>query len=182
MTTMTMAQPTTYSLTARALHWITATLVLINLPLGVVIANKLGGPIQDWLYNLHRSIGATVIPVILLRFLYRLTHRAPPLPADMPPIQQLAAHGNHWLLYGLLIVQPFLGWIGTSAFPAPIVVYGLFQLPPLWWEDRPFSDLILTIHAVTGLAIACLVVAHIGAALYHHYVRKDDILARMTTG
>lgn len=182
MTTMTMPAPTTYSLTARTLHWITATLVLINLPLGVVIANKLGGPLQDWLYNLHRSIGATVIPVILVRFLYRLTHRAPPLPADMPPIQQLAAHGNHWLLYGLLIVQPFLGWIGTSAFPAPIVVFGLFQLPPLWWEDRPFSDLILTVHAVTGLTIALLVVAHIGAALYHHYVRKDDILARMTTG
>ena len=181
MTAMTMPEPT-YTLTARTLHWITATLVLINLPLGLVIANKWGGPMQDWLYNLHRSIGATVIPVILVRFLYRLTHRPPPLPADMPPIQQLAAHANHWLLYGLLIVQPFLGWIGTSAFPATITVFGLFDLPSIWSEDRAFSDLILTVHAFVALAIACLVVAHIGAALYHYYVRKDGILQRMVTG
>jgi len=171
-----------YSLTARTLHWITATLVLINLPLGLTIANIGDGPLKDWLYNQHRSIGALVIPVILLRFLYRLTHRPEPLPADVPPIQQLAAHATHWLLYGLLIVQPFLGWIGTSAFPAPIVVFGLFQLPPLWWEDRAFSDLILTVHAFVALAIACLVAMHIGAALYHHFVRKDAVLARMLTG
>src|SRR6516164_11477333 len=155
MTAMTMPEPT-YTLTARTLHWITATLVLINLPLGLVIANKWGGPAQDWLYNLHRSIGATIIPVILLRFLYRLTHRPPPLPADMPPIQQFAAHATHWLLYGLLIVQPFLGWIGTSAFPAPIIVFGLFELPPIWHEDRAFSDQILTVHALVGLSIALL--------------------------
>jgi cytochrome b561 len=180
MTAMTVPAQT-YSLTARTLHWITATLVLINLPLGLVIANIWDGPLKDWLYDLHRSIGATVIPVILLRFLYRLTHRPPPLPADMPPVQQLAAHATHWLLYGLLIVQPFLGWIGTSAFPAQIVVFGLFQLPSIWPEDRAFSDLILTVHAFVALAIACLVVGHIGAALYHHYVRKDGILARMLT-
>jgi cytochrome b561 len=171
-----------YSLTARTLHWITATLVLINLPLGLAIANIGDGPLKDWLYNLHRSIGVLVIPVILLRFIYRLSHRPAPLPANVPPIQQLAAHATHWLLYGLLIIQPFLGWIGTSAFPAPIVVFGLFELPPIWWEDRAFSDLILTVHAVVGLAIACLVVMHIGAALYHHYVRRDAVLARMLTG
>jgi cytochrome b561 len=76
MTAMTVPAQT-YSLTARTLHWITATLVLINLPLGLVIANIWDGPLKDWLYDLHRSIGATVIPVILLRFLYRLTHRPP---------------------------------------------------------------------------------------------------------
>jgi cytochrome b561 len=177
---MTMPAPA-YDVTARTLHWITATLVLINLPLGLVIANKWGGPLQDDLYNLHRSIGALVIPIILVRFIYRLSHRPPPLPADVPPIQQLAAHATHWLLYGLLIVQPFLGWIGTSAYPAQIVVFGLFELPSIWWEDRPFSDLVLTVHGFVALTIACLVVAHIGAALHHHFVRKDAILARMLT-
>ena len=178
MTAMTMPEPT-YTLTARTLHWITATLVLINLPLGLVIANKWGGPMQDWLYNLHRSIGATVIPVILVRFLYRLTHRPPPLPADMPPIQQLAAHANHWLLYGLLIVQPFLGWIGTSAYPATIVVFGLFELPSIWPEDRAFSDQVFEVHEFIGYSIALLLCAHIGAALMHHLVRRDGVLQRM---
>jgi cytochrome b561 len=171
-----------YTLTARVLHWTTATLVLINLPLGLVIAQSWGGPLQDPLYNLHRSIGALIIPIILLRFAYRLTHPAPPLPDDIPPLQQLAAHATHWLLYALLIVQPFLGWIGTSAYPAPIVVFGLFQLPPLWWEDRAFSGQVLFVHGLVALAIALLLAAHIGAALHHHFVRKDAILTRMIYG
>jgi cytochrome b561 len=171
-----------YTLTARVLHWITATLVLINLPLGLVIAQSWGGPLQDPLYNLHRSIGALIIPIILLRFAYRLTHPAPPLPDDIPPLQQRAAHATHWLLYMLLIIQPFLGWIGTSAYPAPIVVFGLFQLPPIWWEDRTFSNEVLFVHSLVALTIAILLLAHIGAALHHHFVRKDDILTRMVSG
>jgi cytochrome b561 len=178
---MTTSVPA-YSLTARTLHWITATLVLINLPLGLVIANNWGGPLQDWLYNLHRSIGATVIPVILIRFLYRWTHAPAPLPDDVPPLQQLAAHATHWMLYGLLIAQPFLGWIGTSAYRAPIIVFGLFELPPIWPEDRAFSDRVLLVHALVALVIACLVAAHIGAALYHHFIRKDRVLERMLIG
>ncbi len=174
--------PASYSSTARVLHWVTATLVLINLPLGLVIAQNWGGPIQDPLYNLHRSIGALIIPIILVRFAYRLTHPAPPLPADIPPLQQQAAHITHWALYALLIVQPFLGWIGTSAYPAPIVVFGLFQLPPLWWEDRTFSNEVLLVHSFVGLAIAVLLAAHIGAALHHHFVRRDGLLYRMTSG
>jgi cytochrome b561 len=171
-----------YSITARTLHWITATLVLINLPLGLVIANEWGGPLQDWLYNLHRSIGALIIPIILIRFLYRCTHAPESLPPDVPPLQQLAAHVTHWMLYGLLIVQPFLGWIGTSAYRAPIIVFGLFELPPIWPEDRAFSDLVLSVHSAVALVIACLAGAHIGAALYHHFVRKDRILMRMLAG
>jgi cytochrome b561 len=178
-----MAQTTpAYSITARTLHWITATLVLINLPLGVIIANTGGGPVHDWLYNLHRSIGATVIPVILIRFLYRLSHPPLALPDDVPPLQQLAAHATHWMLYGLLVVQPFLGWLGTSAYPAPIIVFGLFELPPIWHEDRPLSDTVLLIHAVVGLLITALVAMHIAAALYHHFVRRDTVLTRMVTG
>jgi cytochrome b561 len=62
------------------------------------------------------------------------------------------------------------------------VVFGLFELPAIWHEDRAFSDRILLVHSLTGLAIACLLAAHIGAALHHHFVRKDSILMRMVSG
>ena len=81
-----------------------------------------------------------------------------------------------------MIVQPFLGWIGTSAYPAQIVVFGLFELPPIWHEDRAFSDRVLFVHSLVGLTIAVLLAAHIGAALHHHFVRRDGILTRMITG
>lgn len=171
-----------YTVTARTLHWLTASLVLFMLPLGLVIGNNWGGPLQDQLYDLHRSIGALIIPIIVARALYRIGHPPPPLPDDIPPLQQFAAHATHWALYVLLIVQPFVGWIGVSAYPATIKVFGLFELPSIWHEDRAFSDRVLFVHSLIGLAIALLVAAHIGAALHHHFVRKDRILARMLTG
>jgi cytochrome b561 len=174
--------PPAYSATARALHWITAVLVLVLLPLGLVIANNWGGSLQDSLYNLHRSIGTTIIVLIFVRLGYRLTHPPLPLPDDIPPIQRFAAHATHWALYRLLIVQPFIGWVATSAYRAPIVVFGLFGLPPIWPKDRAFSDRLFAVHGLMATLIACLVTAHIGAALHHHFVRKDRILMRMITG
>jgi cytochrome b561 len=171
-----------YTVTARILHWVTASLVLFMLPLGLVIANNWGGPLQDQLYDLHRSIGALLIPIILVRVVYRWTHPPAPLPDDIPALQQLAANATHWALYALLIVQPFVGWIGTSAYRATIVVFGLFELPPIWPEDRAFSDRVLFVHGLIGLTIAVLLAAHIGAALQHHFVRKDGILMRMISG
>ena len=171
-----------YTLTARVLHWITAALVLTMIPIGVAMANADFGPWQDTLYHLHRSIGAVLLPLVLGRLLWRLKHPAPPLPADIPAIQQFAAHATHWALYGLLILQAIVGWIATSAYRAPILVFWLFELPPIWREDKAFSDLMFTAHRAIGIAIALLLCAHIGAALFHHFVRKDGVLMRMVSG
>jgi cytochrome b561 len=104
------------------------------------------------------------------------------LPGDIPSLQQLAAHATHWGLYALLIVQPFTGWIATSAYRAPVIVFGLFELPPIWPENRVVSEQLFFVHSLIKIAIACLVAAHIGAALHHHFVRKDRILMRMISG
>jgi cytochrome b561 len=119
---------------------------------------------------------------MLCRLFWRLMHPAPPLPADIPAIQQVAAHATHWALYGLLIVQSIVGWIATSAYPAQILVFWLFELPPIWDEDRAFSLKMYTVHNTLGIAIALLLCAHIGAALYHHFIRKDGVLTRMVSG
>ena len=168
-----------YTVTARVFHWITAVLVLVQIPLGIGIANfKLG----DTLYNLHKSIGAVLIFIVVFRLIYRLTHPPAPLPPDIPHVQRVAAEALHWTLYALLVVQGLAGWIGTSAYPAPIPVFGLFELPHIWREDRAFSDQVMMLHRFVGIALAVLLVGHIGAALQHHFIRKDRILLRMTTG
>jgi cytochrome b561 len=144
-----------YSTMARVLHWATAVL--------------------------HRSIGAVVIPLVILRLGYRIAHAPKPLPEDVPPWQQAAARATHWALYALLMVQPFIGWVATSAFPAAIMVFGLFELPPIWSADRPLSDRLFVVHARIAAAIAGLATLHIGAALHHHFVRRDGVLMRMIT-
>jgi cytochrome b561 len=171
-----------YTVTARVLHWITAAAILLMLPLGWASANEWGGSWQDWLYNLHRSIGAALIPIILVRVIYRITHPPLPLPEAIPPLQRLAAAGTHGALYALLLAQPVIGWIATSAYPAPIPVFGLFELPPLWGANRPLSDKLFSLHAAFGIAIAIVVALHVAAACHHHFVRKDRVLLRMITG
>jgi cytochrome b561 len=82
-------------------------------------------------------------------------------------------------LYILLIVQAFVGWIATSAYRAPITVFWLFELPPIWPVDPPYSEKVFVVHRWLGIALALLICMHIAAALYHHFVRKDDVLLRM---
>jgi cytochrome b561 len=181
MTDMTAAAPG-YTPVARFLHWLIAALVLFMLPLGIVIANEWGGPAQTFLYNLHKSIGAMLIPLVIIRLLYRLTHKPPPLPDDLHPLQRFAAHATHWALYALILAQPIVGYIMTSAYPAPVPFFGLFNLPAIWPENRALSTQLSAIHLYIGIAIVVVAAMHIGAALHHHFVRKDRILMRMISG
>lgn len=172
-----------YTLGARVFHWLTAALVLTSIPMGITMVNAPNmGPVTDRLFHLHRSIGALVLFVMLGRLVYRLGHPPPKLPHDMSPMLQTAAHATHWTLYALLIVQPILGWIATSAYRAPVLFFWLFDLPPIWPEDRAFSEAMFRVHMALGVVIALLIGMHIAAALYHHFILKDRILARMAHG
>lgn len=167
-----------YTLTARVLHWLTAALVLFQVPAGLLIVRFELGVI----YNLHKSVGVVILALVLVRLPWRLAHPAPPLPADIAPLQRLGAHTMHWMLYTFLVIQPILGWIATSAYPAPVPFFGLLELPHIWWEDRALSDQLFAVHRWLGIAMGVLLVGHIGAALYHHFVRRDQVLLRMVRG
>jgi cytochrome b561 len=167
---------------ARAFHWVTAALVLTMLPIGIAMANADFGAAQDTLYHIHRSIGVLLLPIALARLYYRWRHPAPPLPDDVPPMQRMAAQTVHWALYAILIVQPVIGWIATSAYRAPILFFWMFEVPPIWPVDQKFSESMFQIHRALGIIMAILICAHIGAALYHHFIRKDRILMRMVSG
>ena len=181
--TMTAGEAEGYSPAARAFHWLTAALVLTMLPIGIAIATfDLGPALEDPLYHIHRSIGALVLLITVGRLVYRLRHPAPPLPIDVPALQQAAAKFTHWALYAFLIVQPIVGWIATSAYRAPVLFFWLFDLPPIWPEDRPFSEAMFTVHRTMGIIIAGLITVHIGAALHHHFILRDSVLKRMVSG
>jgi cytochrome b561 len=180
---LTSAAAPAYTVTARVLHWVTALVIAFMIPLGVIIANDwVGGALQNSIYGLHESLGALLIPVVLARLGHRLTNPPRPLPQDIPALQRFAAHMTHVGLYALLVVQPLVGWIAMSASGAPVAVFGLFVLPPIAPEDRGFSERLFLLHDLIGLSIAGLIAAHVGAAFYHHVVRRDRVLMRMITG
>jgi cytochrome b561 len=182
VTSVASAAGPAYTVTARVLHWVTALVIVLMIPLGVIIANDLGGSLQNSLFSLHESLGALLIPLVLARTGHRLMHPPLRLPQDIPPLQRVAAEVTHVGLYVLLIAQPLVGWIAISASGAPVNVLGLFALPPIASENRVFSEQIFVLHGLIGFASAGLVAAHIGAALYHHVIRKDRVLMRMIAG
>lgn len=168
-----------YTAMAIALHWTTAALVLFMVPAGLLMVRLPEGDWQNLLFNLHRSVGVVIFPLVLLRLIYRWRNPPPPLPDDLAPPQKLVAHLNHYALYALLLVNPLLGWWATSAYGAAVNVFWLFELPPLVAQNKPLSETLLMIHRWVGIGIALLIVLHIGAALFHHFIRRDRILLRM---
>jgi cytochrome b561 len=167
-----------YTPTAKALHWITAFLVILMIPVGFVMARV---DVPSAVYDLHKSVGPLILFITLYRLYYRLTHPPAPLPADLLEVQKLAAHATHWALYVLLIVQPLVGWIATSAYRAPIPFFGLFNLPPIWPENRALSEQLYAVHFWLGVALVLVIGMHVAGALFHFVVRKDRVLQRMLT-
>lgn len=168
-----------YSGGAKLLHWLSAFAVIAAIVLGFAMVSAERGPLQNQLYDLHRSFGALILALTGVRLLWRLYSPPPPPPAGQPAWQVKAALVVHRLLYVLLFALPLLGWAGTSAFPAKIMVFGLFELPPIVAPDRELSELLLGIHWRLAIVMCVLIAGHMGAALYHHIIAKDETLKRM---
>jgi cytochrome b561 len=166
-----------YTAVARWLHWAIAGLIVANIVIGILHAYVN----HDWpVIPLHKSIGLTVLALTVLRILWRATHAAPPLPAAMPRWEQAAAHGLHGLFYALMLALPVTGWVMVSAGDKPLRWFGLFPLPKLAVSkaDAVFG-LSHASHGPLGLVFGALILLHVAAALRHHLVLRDRVLARM---
>ncbi|CAM8653115.1 cytochrome b [Sphingobium sp.] len=166
-----------YTAVARALHWAIAVLILLNLALG--FAHD-AFP-KDWaVMPVHKSIGLTILALTLLRIVWRLVHPAPRLPAAMPLWEKGAAHATHFLFYALMLILPLSGWIMTSAGTRPLNWFFLFDVPKFGvGKEDAIVGLSRGAHELLPWLWAALIAIHVGAALRHHLVLKDDVLRRM---
>lgn len=171
-----------YTGTARFLHWLTAIAVLSMVPAGLAMLRIGPGGLQNFLFDYHRSVGVVLFAITAIRLLYRIVTPPVPLPDTIPALQRMAASATHTLLYTILLASPIIGWIGTSAYGAPIRVFSLFTLPPIVAKDKDMADLFLGAHEWLGWTMTALVCLHISAALYHQFVRRDGVLSRMLKG
>lgn len=168
-----------YTRTAVALHWLMALLILAALPLGLTMTELDLSPTKLKLYAWHKWLGVTVFGLAVLRLVWRTTHPAPPLSAAIPAWQRGAAHALHWALYALMLVIPLSGWLMSSAKGFQTVYLGVLPLPDLLAKDEAVGDLLQQVHRWLNYAMAALLVVHVAAALRHHLVERDDVLARM---
>jgi cytochrome b561 len=168
-----------YTRIAMALHWLLAIGLLYQLGLGVWmedIPKTPPGIRAEW-FNWHKSIGIVLGLLIVLRGLWRLTHRPPALPTTVPRWQTLAASANHALLYVCMLLMPLSGFLGSSFTPYPIKFFGT-PLPRLWEASKDTKDVFSTVHTASSYALMFLIATHILAALWHG-LRRDGVLKRM---
>jgi cytochrome b561 len=178
-----------YGAVAMTLHWLLAAAILFMLGLGLTMTSlDETDPLMFPLFQLHKSIGLTILVLSLARLLWRLFHPAPPLPAHMPRWERTTARGVHAMIYALTITIPLMGWATVSAavLAVPTVWFGLFEWPHLWLlaelpraEKRLIEDPLATAHGVLALSLLLLVGLHVAAALKHHYRDRDDVLKRI---
>lgn len=171
--------PDRYTRTAITLHWAIALLIFAGFPLGVYMQDLPLSPDKLRLYSYHKWIGVSVLLLAAIRVSWRATHRPPPLPASMPSWERLAAQSVHFLLYALLFAIPLSGWLMSSAKGVQTVYFGVLPLPDLVGKDKELGDMLKEVHETLNFALLGLVLAHVAAALKHHFVERDDILARM---
>jgi cytochrome b561/polyisoprenoid-binding protein YceI len=191
-----------YTAVAIVLHWAIAAAVLFMLPLGFIMHERAehGDASQALFeaYQLHKSIGLTVLVLTLARLAWRLTHRPPPLAAGMPAWERLAARATHWAFYVITLALPLTGWLYASAgwsihtdesLAVPTRWFGLFEVPHLFNLPHASNDVradtaeaALTAHAYLGFTAIGLAALHVAAALKHHFFDRDETLAHMVPG
>jgi cytochrome b561 len=160
------------------LHWLTLLLIVAAYVLGTILEDMTLSPLKLKLYSWHKWVGLLVLFLLPLRIALRLAdkldHRQ-----GMTPFEIRASAIVHGLLYLLLIAVPMFGWLNSSAAGFSVVWFGVLPLPDLVGKDKALAEVFEELHEGSVNLLVTLVALHAAAALYHHHVRRDGVLARM---
>ena len=184
-----MMIPERYTRTAMLLHWVIAVFIIINVLL-MWTMDFFPKDAERPMVNLHKSIGITVLLLVVMRILWRLTHRPPSLPAAYPRWERLAAHGAHAALYLLIFLMPLTGWIHDSAWKAaasyPLTLFGIipwFRIGTIQALDPATKEqvhsLFGSIHTSLAYVLVAFFVIHVVGALKHQFIDREAELQRM---
>lgn len=172
---------TEFGSVTKSLHWLMAALIIGVFSIGWYMDFlPLGMAKLEWMSR-HKSLGVTVLMLVSLRIVWRLSEPTPDA-LGKHKIERLAAKLGHLALYGVMIAMPMTGWMMSSAANYPVSVFGLFTLPNLVAPDQGLFEALKTAHWAISWVIVALVVGHVAAALKHHFIDRDATLRRMLPG
>jgi cytochrome b561 len=170
---------TRFGLVTRVLHWSIAALVVVQLPLGLRIADLEPGLANLWLYGLHKSLGLTVFALMAARILWHLAS-PPPAPTGSG-WQARTAKAVHWTIYALMVAIPLSGWAASSATGIDVMLFDRWVLPPIAPVSATYEAAAFALHNIATKLLMALLALHIGAALKHE-MDGDGTLTRMIRG
>ncbi len=171
-----------YDGVARAFHWLVVAMLIVQYSVALLLASFLPKSAEEALANWHFAMGSSVCVVMLARLAWRFTHAPPPPPADLSPGLRLLSRATHWTFYAGFIVLPVLGWAAASAHGIHVKLAGLIPLPMLGQKDNPIGKAMQTVHPALAVTLLALIALHIAGALYHAFVKRDEVLGRILPG
>ncbi len=182
-------KPARYTGTAIFLHWAIAALILGNIALALLWERFPDAAVRPAI-DTHKSIGITVLGLVLMRILWRITHKPPPLPDRYPRWETALSTLVHAALYILMLAIPLAGWIMDSAWERaaenPMPFFYLFEWPriaPIMALDpatkKQIHDLFGELHELSAFALLALVVLHVAGALKHQFIDREREIQRM---
>lgn len=168
-----------YGTVARLFHWVTALLVAVMIPVGIAMTSQGFESIGNQLYIVHKGTGSVLLVLVVLRILWKLTHREPALHGGVPAIQRRIAGTTHWVLLLLLLVMTVSGYIRTVGEGFPIELLNALGIPPLIGENVELARTMSVVHKFSAYLLAALIAAHIGAAVHHALIARDGVMGRI---
>lgn len=173
------ALPAIYTAPAKWAHWLIALLIVSGYTIGFIMVDLKISPTTLKLFAYHKWIGVTVFLLALLRLAWRLRSPPPPLPATLPRWQARVSEITHRLLYLMMFAVPLSGWLMSSAKGFQTVYLKLIPIPDLLDKNPPLGAALAEVHEALTWLLVALVAMHVGAALKHHFIDRDDVLRRM---
>lgn len=167
-----------YGLITKLFHWLMSIIIICLLIVGFTMTSMEPSADKWQLYSLHKSTGVVVLSLVVLRFLWSLINIQLNLPTDLPSWQKLASRITHYLLYIFMFLMPISGILMSRFGGHEVNVFNFFIIPPLE-KNLDLAGFFYNLHGISAFAFAGLIGLHISAGLYHHFIRKDNILIRM---
>ncbi len=168
---------------SRWFHWILGVTVIGMLAFGWWMNHIPARPDRVFYRSIHADIGYVLLLLMVVRLLWRIIDPKPALPSDTPRWLRISAHINHWALYIVTIMVATLGWAHSGAHKQDYADwFGLFRVPQITSPDKAVADAYEDRHIFFAYVLLALIVIHVVAALWHHFVKRDRVTARMVDG
>jgi len=168
-----------YGLVSKLFHWCVSLIIIGLLIVGFTMTSMEPSADKWELYSMHKATGVVVLSLVSLRFLWRLINVKLDLPADLPSWQKSASRVTHYLLYVFMFLMPISGVLMSVLGGHEVNVFSLFTIPAAEEKSVSLAQFFNNIHGISAFIFVGLISLHIAAGLYHHFVRKDNILNRM---
>ena len=171
-----------YGVVAKSFHWLLFLMLSFSIVAGNFLASMPKGTEKLQAAGMHKSFGAVILMLIMLRLVWKLINKTPQLPDETTAAEAFAAKAMHWGLYALMFAQPLSGIMMSQAAGYPVSFFGLFEFPIFLDKNPELAKTFLSIHGTVWIILVISVIGHAGAALHHHFIKKDNVLKQMTKG